>query len=179
MSYKAGDKIHFLHEKGEATVLAVISPYKLRVELDEGLEIEVHVSEVSAVKQMPVDTGIVSPKESTVKKPKRYASKPHASHDMEVDLHIEELTDNSHNMNNAQKLSLQLDNFQETLDKAIKGHVRKIIFIHGVGNGVLRQSIRDILKRYDGIEFSDGSYRKYGAGATEVRITAKTKANGI
>jgi dsDNA-specific endonuclease/ATPase MutS2 len=176
MGFKAGDKIRFLHEKGEATVIAVVSPYKLRVELDEGLEIEVHVSEIAAIKEMPLEKIVVSHKESSTKKSKKTVSKPHASDEMEVDLHIEELTDDSYNMSNAQKLNLQLAHFQDALDKAIKGHVRKIIVIHGVGNGVLRQSIRDVLKRYQGIEYSDGSYRKYGAGATEVRITAKSKA---
>ena len=59
---------------------------------------------------------------------------------------------------------------------AVINDINKIVFIHGVGNGVLRQSIRDILKRYDGIEYSDGSYQKYGAGATEVRIISRNKA---
>ena len=70
---------------------------------------------------------------------------------------------------------MQLDYFQDSLEKAIRGHARKIIFVHGVGNGVLRQSIRDILKRYDGIEFSDGSYKDFGRGATEVRIISRNR----
>lgn len=176
MSYKAGDKVKFLHEKGGATVVSVISPYRVLVELVEGLEIEVPVSDIAPVKEMPISGITIESKESSHKKVKQTVSKPHASHEMEVDLHIEELTEDSHLMSNAQKLNLQLAHFQNSLDKAIRGHIRKIVFIHGVGNGILRQSIRDILKRYQGVEFSDGSYRKYGAGATEVRITSRTKA---
>jgi dsDNA-specific endonuclease/ATPase MutS2 len=176
MSFKVGDKVKFLHEKGEGMVTALISPHKVLVELTEGLEIEVYTAELLHTKGMPIDEMPITPKEGVKKKAKAPVSKPHASHEMEVDLHIEELTENSYSMNNAQKLNMQLDYFQDSLDRAMQSHIRKIIFIHGVGNGVLRQSIRDILKRYDGVEYSDGSYSKYGAGATEVRIVSKAKA---
>jgi dsDNA-specific endonuclease/ATPase MutS2 len=176
MGFKVGDKVKFIHEKGEGTVTALISPHKVKVELTEGLEIEVYTSELLHTKGMPIDEMDITPKEGVKKKPKSSVSKPHASHEMEVDLHIEELTDNSYTMSNAQKLNMQLDYFQDALERAMKSHIRKIIFIHGVGNGVLRQSIRDVLKRYDGVQYSDGSYSKYGAGATEVRIVSKSKA---
>ena len=176
MSFKPGDKVRFLHEKGEATVISVTSPHRIKVALSEGLEIDVSVSDIVPVKGMLIKDIEITPKEVTQKKAKRTTSKPHASHAMEVDLHIEELTDNYYNLSNAQKLNMQLNHFQNALEEAIKGHIKKIIFIHGVGNGILRQSIRDILKRYNGIEYSDGSYQKYGAGATEVRITSRTKA---
>lgn len=165
--------MRFLHEKGEGTVTQVLSFHKIRVELTEGLEIEVNSSEIAPLKEMPAEITI-NDKEVPVKPAKR-VSKPHASHEKEVDLHIEALTEDYYTMNNAQKLSLQLDHFQYALEKAIKGHIKKIVFIHGVGNGVLRQSLRDILKRYEGIEYSDGSYQKYGAGATEVRIISRKK----
>jgi dsDNA-specific endonuclease/ATPase MutS2 len=61
---------------------------------------------------------------------------------------------------------------------AINGHFIKIVFIHGVGNGVLRQTIRDLLRTYEGIEYSDASYKKFGAGATEVTILSRNKARG-
>lgn len=176
MSFKVGDKVRFVHEKGEGIVTGVKSPYKIKVELVEGLEIEVPASELVAISEMPIKDAEITPKEVPVKKTSKKMSKPHASHDRVVDLHIEELTDNFHLMTNTQKLNLQLDHFKEELDDAIAGHIHKIVFIHGVGNGVLRQAIRDMLKRWDGVEYSDGAYKKYGAGATEVRIIARTKA---
>lgn len=176
MGFKVGDKVKFLHEKGEGTVTALISAYKVRVDLSEGLEIEVFLSELVSVKPMPEGKLPENPKEAPKKKAKHPVSKPHATDETEVDLHIEELTDNYHLMTNAQKLSMQLDKFQSALDRAMKSHIHKIVFIHGVGNGVLRQSIRDILKRYDGVQYSDGSYQKYGAGATEVRIVSRKNA---
>jgi dsDNA-specific endonuclease/ATPase MutS2 len=176
MDFKVGDKVRFRHEKGEGKVIRIISAHKIMVEISEGLEIEVPYNELVAVAPISLKNINVSHKEDLAKKVKRTTSKPHAKDERVIDLHIENLTEHSWSMSNAQKLSLQLDNFQDAMEKAIRSHINKIVFIHGVGNGVLRQSIRDILKRYDGIEYSDGSYQKYGAGATEVRIISRNKA---
>ena len=173
MAFKVGDKVGFLHEKGEGIVVAIISAHKVKVEISDGLEIEMQVNELSPVSSKSLVDGPILNKDVRKKVVKN--AKPHAKDELEVDLHADRLSDHSYSMNNAQKLSMQLDHFQDALEKAMRSHIKKIIFIHGVGNGVLRQSIRDILKRYDGVEFSDGSYQKYGAGATEVRIISRSK----
>ena len=102
-------------------------------------------------------------------------SKPHANNnpasEMEVDLHIEELLDNYSGMSNAEIIQVQLKHFQKTLDKAINEHFRKLVVIHGVGNGRLKQEVRSILLSYNNLRVVDGSYSKYGFGATEVIIS--------
>ena len=101
-------------------------------------------------------------------------SKPHASNDpmkeMEIDLHIEELLEDYSNMSNAEIIQVQLHHFQNALDKAITEHLKKLIVIHGVGNGRLKQEVRSILERYDNLKFYDGSYARYGFGATEIQF---------
>lgn len=102
-------------------------------------------------------------------------SKPHSNNnpanEIEIDLHIEELLDNYSGMSNAEIILIQLKHFQKTLDKAINGHYRKVVVIHGVGNGRLKQEIRTILSSYNNLRFYDGSYSKYGFGATEIIIS--------
>lgn len=102
-------------------------------------------------------------------------SKPHISNDptreMEIDLHIEELLDNYYGMSNFEIVQVQLNTFQKALDKAISEHYRKLIVIHGVGNGRLKQEVRAILATYSNLRFHDASYAKYGFGATEVELT--------
>lgn len=88
----------------------------------------------------------------------------------EVDLHIEELVENSNSLNNHQKLSLQLERFEKELDAAILNGVKKITFIHGVGNGRLKSEIQRFLKGMEGLSFQDGPYKQYGYGATQVNI---------
>jgi hypothetical protein len=86
----------------------------------------------------------------------------------EVDLHIEELVDSHKGWGNAQIIQFQLRHFQKELDNAISNNFHKIIFIHGVGNGRLKQELIAILKNYPELAYQDASYKKYGFGATEV-----------
>ncbi|MGZ4118441.1 MAG: Smr/MutS family protein [Bacteroidia bacterium] len=101
-------------------------------------------------------------------------SKPHVSnnpaYEMEIDLHIEELVDTHSGMSNAEIIQIQLKHFQNALDKAISEHCRKLVVIHGVGNGRLKSEVQAILSSHKNLRFHDGSYAKYVYGATEIVI---------
>jgi hypothetical protein len=88
----------------------------------------------------------------------------------EVDLHIHELVDDTKGLSNFEMLNIQLERFEKELDEAMAGNIRKITFIHGVGNGRLRQEIAAILKETRGVTFQDAPYKEYGYGATQVNI---------
>lgn len=88
----------------------------------------------------------------------------------EVDLHIEELIENTNGLSNFEMLTIQLERFEKELDEALEKNMKKIIFIHGVGNGRLRQEIASVLKKTKGVSFQDASYKEYGYGATQVTI---------
>lgn len=88
----------------------------------------------------------------------------------EVDLHITELIENPEGLSNFEMLNIQLEKFENELDDAIFKNLKKIVFIHGVGNGRLKQEIISRLKQTKGVSFHDGSYKNYGFGATQVNI---------
>lgn len=88
----------------------------------------------------------------------------------EVDLHIEELVENVSGLSNFEMLNIQLERFEKELDAALEKNMKKIIFIHGVGNGRLKQEILSVLKKTRGVSFQDASYKEYGFGATQVNI---------
>ncbi|MEM6845338.1 MAG: DUF2027 domain-containing protein [Bacteroidota bacterium] len=89
----------------------------------------------------------------------------------EVDLHIEELTPNYDDLSNPEMLELQLTTFEEKLDQAIATGMDEITFIHGVGSGVLRDTIHKRLSKMNNINyFQDAMREKFGYGATRVRI---------
>ncbi len=92
------------------------------------------------------------------------------SMEKEVDLHIEELVPNTKGLSNYEMLNIQLEKFEKELDAAMLKNMKKIIFIHGVGNGRLKQEILAILKATSGISYQDASYKEYGFGATQVNI---------
>jgi DNA-nicking Smr family endonuclease len=89
----------------------------------------------------------------------------------EVDLHIEVLTQEHANMNNAQMLELQLNTFEKSLENAIAAGMKNIVFIHGVGSGKLRTEIHKRLSGHPDIKFfADARKEKFGYGATEVNF---------
>lgn len=89
----------------------------------------------------------------------------------EIDLHIEKLTDQHAGMSNTAMLTLQLSTFQNNFDNALATGMDEIIFIHGVGNGVLKKEIHKILSNNKGIKFfQDAQKEKFGYGATLVRL---------
>ncbi len=92
------------------------------------------------------------------------------NHTAEIDLHIGELVDDYYLLSPAEMLNIQLDYFMKCMNAAINHHIQKIIFIHGVGNHVLKNEITKILKKYKGVHSFDASMAKYGMGATEVFI---------
>lgn len=88
-----------------------------------------------------------------------------------TDLHITELVDSTRGLSNADMLNLQVDRFREVMDANLKNHGRKLIFIHGKGEGVLRSAImKELNHRYKGHDVQDASFREYGFGATQVTI---------
>jgi hypothetical protein len=89
---------------------------------------------------------------------------------LEVDLHIEKLVRNKRGMSNYDILTLQAETAKRQMEFAIKNRMPKVVFIHGVGEGVLKAELDFLLGRYDGITFKDADYQKYGLGATEVYI---------
>ena len=88
-----------------------------------------------------------------------------------VDLHIGELVDSTRGLSNADMLNLQIDTFRRIMDENLRNHGRKIVFIHGKGEGVLRQALyKELNYRYKGHDICDASFREYGYGATQVTI---------
>lgn len=86
----------------------------------------------------------------------------------EFDLHIEKLVKVFRGMSNYDILTLQTETAQRHIDFAIRNRIPKIVFIHGVGEGILKAELDFLLGRYEQITFKDGNYQKYGSGATEV-----------
>lgn len=89
----------------------------------------------------------------------------------EVDLHIEAIVDNHSGMSNGEIVNIQMARFETALETAIRSGVKKIVFIHGVGNGKLKHEISGKLDRkYPDLKYQDASFKEYGYGATLVNL---------
>ena len=89
---------------------------------------------------------------------------------MEVDLHINQLVKNPKSLSNFEMLNLQLDTAKRQLDFAIGKRIQKVVFIHGVGEGVLKEELYSLFRKYENVKYYDADYQKYGLGATEIYI---------
>lgn len=86
-----------------------------------------------------------------------------------TDLHIEKLRDDHEFLNKNEILEIQLAHFRKSLDSAIVHKLPSVIFIHGVGNGILRNEIHKAISRHPQVKtFMDAYKEKFGYGATEV-----------
>ena len=87
----------------------------------------------------------------------------------EIDLHIEQLVDDYHKMSNAEILRLQLEFFDDYIQRAIRLGVERVFIIHGIGKGRLRDAISGRLLQVPEVNtFRNEFHPRYGYGATEV-----------
>lgn len=87
----------------------------------------------------------------------------------EIDLHLDQLVPDTKGMTNFDMLRLQLQVFEQTLDKAIRLHQHSLVVIHGVGKGRLKEEIHSILRAHDAVSYFVHQWSpRYGMGATEI-----------
>lgn len=174
--FKAGDSIQFLDELTRGVVLEVL-PGRLRLRTDDGFEM---VVPRQAVVRVPDDTSVFSglggvphpPAEEEA--PRRPVSgrgkKSRSVPAMEVDLHIEKLVPDWRGMSAYDILDHQLETARRQLEFALRKRIQRVVFIHGVGEGVLREELATLFRRFEGLRVQEADPRKYGLGATEVYI---------
>ena len=102
---------------------------------------------------------------------RKRTGQPEKAKVVEVDLHINQLLDTTAGMNNADILEYQLKKFNETIQAHLNQKGKRLVFIHGKGDGVLRQAIlSELKKKYPSCYSQDASFKEYGYGATMVTL---------
>lgn len=184
---RIGDRVTFLDEVGGGVVLRNGKHGHVFVRTDDGFELErplkglVQVQEHHRQAHLRVSdhqAGMIAAndvleerkKKKLGVRPGKTPKKPEDNGVAEVDLHLHELVEDESRLSDGEKLTYQLAYFERALEAAIRDGKRKLIVIHGVGEGVLREEVRKALQYYQGLQFHDADMRKYGVGATEVLI---------
>ena len=90
---------------------------------------------------------------------------------VEVDLHAHELLDTMVGLEPRDILEYQIKVFRDTMNAHLRNHGCRIVFIHGKGEGVLRNALlKELRTHYKQCRVQDASFREYGYGATMVTI---------
>ncbi len=176
MSFTVGDRVEALDEDIRGIVVGVSGDLVTIEDLD-GFPLQYSAKELileakdSEIRVTSFEVAQVkSEKEQKKRKQVIVKSKERNAPKMEVDLHISKLVKSYKGMSNYDMLNLQLETAKRQLDFAMSKRIQKIVFIHGVGEGVLKIELEYLFKRYENLKFYAADYQKYGSGATEVYV---------
>jgi hypothetical protein len=180
MKFQVGQKIVFLHESGGGTVKSIKEQGRYNVEDEDGFEREFLQSEIAAV--YSEEYKINADEIRGINDDESYSKAKHEISQgvltgsrkpievWELDLHIEEITDSHSGWTNTEILRAQMIELKTFFKKAKAKRIRKIVVIHGVGMGVLKEEVRAFFDKMEGLQVYDADFREYGKGATAVEI---------
>jgi dsDNA-specific endonuclease/ATPase MutS2 len=181
--FNIGDKVSVLDDAMDG-VITKIQLDQITIETTDGFMLNFHPKELIITNSTNEFKNSITSfnstevkKEKEIPKPRSFVKEKKTKEipPPEFDLHIEKLVKNFKAMSNYEILTLQSETAKRHLDFAIKNRIPKIVFIHGVGEGVLKSELDFMLARYENIDFKEGNYQKYGQGATEIFIHQNQK----
>ena len=174
--FQVGDVVETIDDVIRGKISKISGP-EITIETEDGFLFDFEAAELvkiddSIIKVSNREVNEIKKKKDLPKKRKAPTIKPKERNapKMEVDLHINQLTKSTKGLTNHEMLNLQLGTAKRQLDFAIRKRIQKVVFIHGVGEGVLREELHYLLRRYENVKYYDAEYQKYGLGATEVYI---------
>ena len=176
--FKIGDKVAVLDDDMEG-VIKRIEGNSVTLLTSEGFELDFQMRELILLnKDIKIENNIFNSDIQQVKSLKEQSKKPKPVvktktkevYKPVIDLHIHQLVEKTAHLTNFDMLNIQLDTAKYQLERAIANRIPKIVFIHGVGEGVLKMELETLLRRYDNVTFYEADFKTYGFGATEVKI---------
>lgn len=181
MSFKVGDKVAVLDDVIKGIVVA-IKKNEIEIKDNSGFIfnylasdlVKIEVDQNELTKYSDINNELLQSKIQEKKPKKSLFTSSKNEIVLEVDLHIHQLTNSTRGMDNFDMLTLQLDTARRKLEYAVQKKISKIVFIHGVGEGVLKTELQYLFNKYP-VKYYDASYQKYGLGATEVYIYQNPK----
>ncbi len=126
----------------------------------------------TAISAESIEEAIVTkPAEKTPALKTRIEKKEKKDDILEIDLHIDKLLDDTTGMQPKDILDYQVSKFRQTMEAHKKEKGKRIVFIHGKGEGVLRKELwKRLTLEYPSCDKQDASFLRYGFGATMVTI---------
>jgi dsDNA-specific endonuclease/ATPase MutS2 len=171
---QVGDIVRLIDEPGQGSIVSISGTDA--VVLLDGMELPYALS---ALVKVEFDGLVDAPKNNRTKtaedKLKEIQARnrirqvrPIREATYELDLHMHELLDRFDHMSKKEMLDHQLSCMRAFVSEAKQKGFKKIVLIHGVGEGILKAEIWAWLDQQSKLSYHDGPYRIYGYGATEI-----------
>lgn len=175
--FQIGDRVEVLDDTVTGVVIG-ITDSEITVESSEGFPltflanelVKININDELTPSNQDISRAKAEKDDQRKKKPQIPKKKERNAPKMEVDLHIGQLVKSSRGMSNHEILNVQLEAAKRQLEFAVRKRIQKVVFIHGLGEGVLKHELQTLFRRYGNIKYYDADYQKYGTGATEIYI---------
>lgn len=162
MLFKVGEPVSLLKETGFYFIVRINEPFAV-VQDEHGFEYQVKLT--SLIKRLPVSGSVVN---KEINEATNKAKKQNATSIPTLDLHATALGIDGLPTN--ELLEKKLSHCRMFLNQCIEKRQTKVLIIHGVGEGILKTAVRQLLQSKPGISFHDGNYSARGVGSTLVEI---------
>ncbi|MGG8498104.1 Smr/MutS family protein [Tenacibaculum sp. TC6] len=176
MCFEIGNKVAVIDDVIKGVITGFANDFII-VKSEDGMEyqflkselVKIEVEQKDLSKYLHINNTLLKEKNEEKKKTNKKFVKTKNEIVMEVDLHIEKLMKSTKGMDNYDILSYQIEIARQKIEYCLSKRISKIVFIHGIGEGVLKTELNYLLNKYP-VEYYDASYQKYGLGATEVYV---------
>jgi len=153
-----GDYVSIMDEKMKGKVIQIIGD-QITIEESNGFESVFHADKI-----IVYDTILATDKTKTKEKQSDAIIKEDVIKSSIVDLH------NTNNyLDKNRILENQIIIFKDELNHAVRNGQTQIIFIHGKGQGILKNEIERILQK-EGVSYKKAPHRQFGQGAIQVSL---------
>ncbi len=174
-TFRVGDSVAVLHDTIKGKVVE-LSSSSVRIEDEDGFLRSYPLSKIvlqQSKEDYKIENKIVA-KDRVAARPAVAVSKITivkniARTPSEIDLHIEELRDHTTHLSNFEIVQIQMTACRAFVQDALAARLKKVVVIHGKGEGVLKSEIHqylDHLSNSSGIQldYYDAPYSEYGMG---------------
>jgi len=168
MALLIGDKVFFKKNNFEGEVIKIISAYKVRIISEEGFELTVSINDLVKIEPGTNHSDsygfnfFIKDFETYNKK---LISKKQNKKDYVIDLHIELLSSNYRNLDDFEIIQIQINECYKKIEEALESNIKKIVIIHGIGKGTLKNKVHEIL-----INYNFRFYLSNDGGSTEIHL---------
>ena len=162
---KIGDRISVIDEDLSGKIISILGD-EIQLQDEHGFEYFFHQSRVVVQNEAFYHNISAIQKEETTKN----ISKKHAKNEMLLDLHFDRLVKNPQEYDSWERLFIQKEKLQETLDFCRANKIKNLEIVHGLGDGTLQNMVYEILKNSAHIEFEENEFFKHSSASVKVII---------
>jgi dsDNA-specific endonuclease/ATPase MutS2 len=151
-NFKIGDKVKFLKSNDFGTIVKIISERKIQVEDSSLFLTVVNVKDIvkfdNNTDTVQAYGDIMFSKESKENTSAKKMLRQNLN-EVKIDLHIENLSNDFLAMSNFEIVQVQIKKCEDALINAMNSNAQKFIIVHGIGEGVLKKEVHNLLTKFE------------------------------